>query len=44
MHMLIGGPGRASHMFLACEEEKKLQVSEMHTCLLPGAQICFRHK
>ena len=26
------------------KSRKNLQVFEMHTCLWPGAQICFRHK
>ena len=44
MHHLVGGPGRASYMSLACEDEKKFLVFEMHSCLWPGAQILFRHK
>ena len=30
--------------FWPAKTRKTLEVFEMHTCLWPGAQICFRHK
>ena len=44
MHLLVGGPARAWNVFLACEDEKILELFEMHLCHWPGAQIWFRHK
>ena len=45
MHFLVGCPARAGSVFLACEEGKKLQLFEMHTCVGPAAaQIMLGHK
>ena len=44
MRLLIGGPVRAWMCFWPAKTTKKLELFEMHTCVLPGNQIWFRHK
>ena len=45
MHFLVGCPARAGSVFFACEEGKKLQFFEMHTCVgSAAAQIMLGHK
>ena len=44
MHLLVGGPERASIVVLACEDQKKPWTFWYAYMSWPGAQICFRHK
>ena len=44
MHLIVEGTTRAWNVFPAWDDGKKFEIFEMHTCLSPVAQICFRHK
>ena len=44
MHPLIGDPVGAENLFMASEDYKKLELSELHISFGLGAQISFRQK
>ena len=44
MLLVVGGPSDLGNMFLAHEDQKKLELFEMHTCLGSGTQVLCRYK